>query len=298
MAIRALGYRPWTGKLRGPAFRFLPIARSALSLILRRKIFWLFLFISLLNFLMHSSVIYLVAQVEGQLGQRLPKGMSEQFLFTGTGTAYRNFLFFQGTVVMAMLALAGGILVGNDFRLNALAFYLSKPIGKIDYFLGKFAASSGLTALVTLFPAAALFIEFGAFEESFRYYRENLRILGAIVGYGALVSAVMPILLLGLSSLLKRTIPILIAWGGLFVFLPAAVSVIRNVYRSAGLKDPWAWGLLDLWSDLRWVSNVLFGIQEEVYGERWPYAALALAAACLISLAFFLKRISAVEVVR
>ncbi len=301
MAVERIGYRPWKGGFRGPMFRFWPIARLGIGLILKRKLFWLFLLISLFSFLFISAIIYLIAQIQGQTGIRLPRGMSNletNFLFTGTGKAYRDFIFFQGTVVMIFLALAGGILVGSDFRRGAIPFYLSRPIGKIEYFLGKFLAAAILTTFITLVPAVVLFIEYGAFTESFAYYTENLRILGAIVVYGSLVSLVPAVLLLGVASLLQRTIPIVFAWVGLFVFVPAAVSIVRRVCERRGLGNYWVLGLADIWANLRWISNVLFGINEERYAERWPLAAAVLAAACLISLVVFWRRVSAVEVVR
>jgi hypothetical protein len=50
---------------RGPLrqVRSWPIARSALGLVLKRWIFRIFLGLSLLNFLFHSAIIYLQAQV-------------------------------------------------------------------------------------------------------------------------------------------------------------------------------------------------------------------------------------------
>jgi ABC-2 type transport system permease protein len=299
VALRPLGYRPWAGRRRGPAFRFWPIARTGMSLVLKRKIFWLFLLLSLFSFLLNSAVIYLQAQVQERLGQRIPRGLSQNFLFTGSGEAYQNFILFQGTVVMMMLALAGSLLVGSDFRSNALPFYLSKPIGRLDYLLGKFLAMAGLAALVTVLPAVVLFIEYGAFTESFAYYREHLHLLLAIVLYGALVCVVPSLLLLGVASLLKRTIPILLAWGGIFIFLPGAVDLLHRLQVDLGAPDPWRWKLLDLWwADLRWVSDAIFGLDRGGSAERWPAAAAVLGGSALLSALVFWKRISAAEVVR
>ena len=298
MSIRPLGYRPWKGQVHGPLLRFWPIARSSLSLILARKIFWIFLLLSLFSFLFHSAIIYFIAQIEGEVGQKIPPAIGKNFTFVGTGQAYENFISLQGTVVMMLLALAGELLVGGDFRSGALPFYLSKPIGRAEYFLGKFTAAFSLTALITLVPAVVLFIEFGAFSESFAYYRDNLRILRAIVLHGLLMSVVPAILLLGIAALLRRMVAIILAWGGIFIFLPAMVDSILHIQARGGGADPWAWRLLNIWADLRWISNVLFGIQDDVYGERWPWAALVLSVACGLSILVFWRKVSAVEVVR
>jgi ABC-2 type transport system permease protein len=298
MAIEALGYRPWRGVRRSQLLRFWPIARKGLYLVFKKRVFRVFLVLGLLNFLFLSAVIYLQAQVEGKIGSRMFPRMREAFPFTGAGEAYQDFIYRQGMVVMMMLGLGGGLLVGNDFRSNALPFYLSKPIGKVHYFLGKLAAGAVLAGLLTLAPALALFVQYGAFTESFAYYTENLRLLGAIAAYGGLVSVSSALFILAVASVFKRTVPIILVWGGLFVLLPATVEIIRNIYQDRGYPEPWRWALLDLWADQRWLARSLFGIHQEVYAERWPYAALVLGGAALISLVVFWRRIAAYQVVR
>jgi ABC-2 type transport system permease protein len=298
LALEPLGYRPFEGRLRGGGFRFWPIARKGLALLLGRKVVRVFLLISLLDFAFHSAIIYLQAQVEGKMGYRIPARMREAFPFSGGGEAYQNFISFQGTVVVVMLALAGGLLVGGDFRANALPFYLSKPITRLDYLLGKVVAAGTLTALITLAPALVLFLEYGAFTESFAYYRENLHLLGAIAGYGTMVSVTSAVLILAVASTLKRTIPLVLGWAGLFVFLPAVGEILRDVESSLGHPGAWRWALLDLWADQRWISNFLFGLERETNGERLPYAAAVLGGAVLTSVVVFWRRIVGAEVVR
>ena len=52
-----------------------------------------------------------------------------------------------------MLALAGSVLVGNDFLHGSLPFYLSKPIGRWHYVLGKCLAIGVFVNLMTTLPA-------------------------------------------------------------------------------------------------------------------------------------------------
>lgn len=296
---RGIAYRPWKGRLGGRALRFWPIAGQGLRLVLRKKVFWIFLALSLLNFTFHSAMIYGAAQVKEKGGPfAFLANMSKEFQFLGSGKAFREYIDFQGRVVMIMLALAGWFLLGADLRAGALPFYLSRPIGRLEYFLGKVAAASCLAALVSLVPAVVLFLEYGAFTESLGYYVENLRILGAIIAYGVLASLVPAVVLLGLWALLRRMVPMILAWGSLFVLLPVMGEGIRDIFRHRGRPDPWAWGLLDLWKDVGWVANVLFGIKDDVYLDRWPWAAAVIAGVCLASCFAFWRRISAAEVVR
>ncbi len=299
MKLNAYAYRPWRGRLRSPAWRFWPVARSGLALIFKRKIFWFFLFIGLLNFLFYFAVIYTLTQLKADFarqGRQMPEFV-QRFLFTESGDSYRQFIFAQNIVLMLMLAFSGAILIGNDFRFHAVAFYLSKPITRLHYFLGKLLAITALAALVTLLPALALFIEYGMFTDSLDYWMDHSRVLFAILGYGALVSLAPAVVLMGVSAWCRRTIPIIAAWAGLFLFLPYVGNTLRNFFHKTGGGDPWGWSLLDFWADLRWISSVLFGAQLDRYEERWPWAALVVGAWMALAVWVFWQRIGKTEVV-
>jgi ABC-type transport system involved in multi-copper enzyme maturation permease subunit len=272
-----------------------------LATLIRRRLFRLFLLLGLSNFLFNFAVIYLLTEARLQLarqGMELPPFV-HSFLFTETGSSYADFIFGQSTVVMLMLAYAGTSLVGDDFRHRSLSFYLSKPIGKIHYFLGKFLAAFALAAALTLLPALALFVEYGAFTDSLAYWRSHARVFFAIVASGTLVSVASSVLILGVASWCRRTVPILIVWGGLFVFLPLVARMLRTRFQAEwGYERAWYFGLLDFWTNLRWISNVFYGIRPERYGERLGWSLGVLALWMLLALFLFWRRIQATEVVR
>ena len=62
---------------------------------------------------------------------------------------------------MIVLALAGAVLVGNDFHHGSLSFYLSKPLGRRHYALGKGLAAAGFINLITTLPAFILYVQAG-----------------------------------------------------------------------------------------------------------------------------------------
>ncbi len=65
-------------------------------------------------------------------------------------------------MVMIVLALAGSVLIGNDFRYGSLRVaYLSKPLSRRHYLLGKGLAVAVFINLLTTLPALALFVEYG-----------------------------------------------------------------------------------------------------------------------------------------
>ena len=254
-----------------------PVARIGLKLVMNRALFKVFLGLGLMNFLFFSAMIYFLAGLSEQInGQPFGRGSLEfasQFIFSGTGESYRDFISGQNIVVMLLLAISGSVLVGNDFRFNSLSFYLSKPLDRWQYFLGKLVATSMLVSMLTLLPCLALFIEYGLFTDSFGYVIDSRRILFGILAYGLLVSVGMSVLLLGVASMLQKTISIVMVWGLMFVFLPIITVIIQD---AAGGSE--YWGLMNVWSLMLWCSNHFFGIESGRYtGEPWyPIAALSL----------------------
>jgi hypothetical protein len=244
-------------------------------------------------------MVYIFAQFRVELAKLgvLSTPFFSHFMFTGSGDSYREFLTLQAVAVLLLLAFAGSILVGNDFRFRSLSFYLSRPLGRLDYFLGKLGAVAGLAALVTLAPALLLYLEYGLFTESVDYFRESVRIGLAIIAYGSLVSLASATLLLGIAALLQRTLLIVVAWGTIFVFLPLVGEIFAEIAAAPG-KEAWAWRLLDFWRVLWWISDAFFNAGDAGLGQRLPWAVAVLAAWMALSIWVFSQRVRALEVVR
>src|SRR5438128_5201062 len=71
MRPNLLHYRGWTGQFRGAAWAVLPIARIALSQVLRRKLFWVLYAFGLLFFFMFFFSQYLLAWTESQMDEQV-----------------------------------------------------------------------------------------------------------------------------------------------------------------------------------------------------------------------------------
>jgi ABC-type transport system involved in multi-copper enzyme maturation permease subunit len=269
-----------------------PIARTALVLVLRRKLFWLLLALGGMNFLFVFATIYLKAQI----GIENPgiKRFVDQVLrsVTGTGETYRDFMFMQGTVTMLLLAFAGATVVGDDLRQGGLTFYLSRRISRWHYVAGKLLAISLLVSLTTTLPALVLYLEYGLLTDSTTYFRGNLGILRGILGYGLALSATLSLLLFALSSWLQKTVPLVMAWACVFVLLPAVALLLREVY------DDRKWQLLMLWRDLRLVGTWCFGgIDSENELLLIQPALAVIAGVWIVSALVIATQVRAVKVV-
>src|SRR5262245_54929776 len=179
-----LRYRPWRGRLAGPARASVAIARVALGLMLRRRLFWALYGLCLLVFLFYFFGQYLMVWVQAQLGEEavpivnasgnataqvrpadLLRVLSRNLNLNGTGITFRNFIWWEGYLVMIVLALAGSVVVGNDFHYGSLAFYLAKPITRWHYVLGKGLAVAVFVNLITTLPALLLWVQYGLLDQ-------------------------------------------------------------------------------------------------------------------------------------
>ncbi len=285
-------YRSWSEKLRSPWFSVWAIARTGVLLVLRRKLFWLLLGLAALNFLFMFAVIYVKAQISEQNPglRRFVDNILESV--AGTGTTYRDFMFAQGTVTMLLLAFAGEMLVGSDHRQGGLKFYLSRRLDTWHYVLGKLLTIGLLVSLTTTIPALILYVEYGLLTDSLTYFRENLQILFGILGYGLVLSVVLSLLLFALASWLQRTVPLIMSWACIFVFLPALGVLMRELY------DDRRWLWLMLWRDVRILGSWCFNDLSRRDEELFVGAVVVVAVVCIGSILAFIPRVRAVKVVQ
>ena len=275
MGLDTARYHGWHGKLRSPVWSSLALVRVALLQVFRRKIYWLVLALGFLRFVVFYVTIYMVTQFT-----ELPPVFRE-FAFRALDfkasselgdSGYIRFMDGQSVVVMILLAFSGSLLVGADFRLGSLPFYLSRRIDRWHYILGKLLAVSVLVSLVTVVPALVLFIEYGAFTSSFEYW--------------------LSILLVTISAYLERMAPIAVVWSSLFILLG---SFSRLLDRITGYE---AWELLNPWRLIRHTGRLWFPAfrqSEDAWLGWWSLFILTVVCTALL-LALF-RRVRAVEVV-
>ena len=73
-----------------------------------------------------------------------------------TPAMFRDFLNQQGVFVFFITLYVGSGLIANDRRANALQIYLSKPLTRVDYVVGKLATLLIFLTAVTWLPGILL----------------------------------------------------------------------------------------------------------------------------------------------
>jgi len=305
MGPQLLHYRAWQGELAAPGWAPWPIARVALSMMFRRKLFWVLYGFALLTFLLFFFGQYLFAWAEAQAGEQSISIMGvrrspQDFLvllrdilrLNGKPETYRNFFWWQGYMVMIVLALAGSLMIGNDFQFGSLPFYLSKPLSPWHYVIGKCLAVAVFINLMTTLPALVLYFQYRTLY-SWGSLGDEASLFFGIVGYGLVLTIVLSVMLVATASWVRKTVPLIMVWTTLFFFMRQLGNSLVE-----GLGYDVRWRLIDLWNDTYLIGNWMLGSTIPT-PQPQPYeAAIVLGAVSLICLSYLNLRIRAVEIVR
>ena len=280
MPIYDQGYRRYEARAPLRKARFWPITREALRLVLLRRWFLVLLTFPLGVFLWYVGRIYLATQIP-EFGRILP----------ADGRLFGEFLNVEivFTILLSIFGASG--LVATDLRTGAILAYLSRPLTRRDYVLGKLLVPLFLNLAVTLVPGLLLY-GVGLSLAPALFLKWELAWIGpAIVAHAFSISLVVSLLTLAISSLSRST---RVAGLGLFGMI-AGLEMMRLILQFA-FRQKYAM-LLSVQADLRAIGVALFGLTDRNLAVAWGWAALVLALLSLVCLAVLRSRVRAVEIV-
>ena len=290
MAVYDRLYKGYFGQLAPPQTRFLVIARYALSDVFRSRFFLAFFVACFLIPISCASVIYLHYNVEAL--KILPAGMVEGLrdAFKIDSGFFRNYYLRQQlTPAFIVIFIIGPALVSPDLRNNSMPLYLSRPITRTDYVLGKFLVLLLLTSAVTWIPGLFLFV-MQSYLAGFDWLREHLHVPFALVVGSMFWIIPLSMLALAVSAWVKWK-----PWARVFflglLFIGFAVG---NFLKFA--VDISAGSLLVVWDSISRVLDFLFRVKTDVEMSVFA-AAFALAMLTFLSTLLLYRRIKAYEVV-
>ena len=194
MPLYDLSYRRFEGPRTSRFRRSFALARSAASLLLRRRSFLLLLAVCWIPAVVRAAQIYVARQFPG----------APDF-FTITPETWREFLGQQVRflpVVLMSLA-TGASAIASDFASGAFTIYLSKPISRFDYLLGKAMPVAGAVCAVTLAPALALLLLHLSLAPDFELLSKAPWLPLAVTAYSLFLALYFTLSVLAVSSLCR-----------------------------------------------------------------------------------------------
>lgn len=224
MAVYEHGYSAYDGPLNPAWNRFLVLARYGFGNVFRSRLFIAYYVSCFLWPLVCTVAVY----------ARYNPSVMELFSTTPEGflaineQAFRYFLDWQTFLAFMLILFQGPALVSPDLRNNALPLFLSRPLNKTDYVLGKFLVLATLTSTVTWIPGLFLFLLVGYLQGG-RWILDHLPIATGVFFGSWIVIGVLSLYALALSAWVKSkpwaaiaflgSISVMSSIGGLFVLV-------------------------------------------------------------------------------
>jgi ABC-2 type transport system permease protein len=277
--IHDQGYRRYGGRRVPHGQTWMVIAASGLRTFFRRRALLGLLLLAWLPFLVRAVQVYAVAN--------LP-----QVAFLAlTPETFRQFLQQQQIFAFFITVYVGSGLIANDRRANALQIYLSKPLTRAEYVLGKLAILMAFLLLVTWVPAILLLIVQALVVGSFAFVRDNLYLFPAITLVSFLQVVTITVSMLALSSLSSSSRYVGMLYAGLVFFSRALFGVLRFV--TGGSMVAW----VSFEANLEQLGNAIFRLPLP-YGTPWPVSLLLVIGLIAAGGLVLERRVRGVEVVR
>ena len=279
MPIYDQTYRRYEARQPPRSIRFWPITREALRLLLAKRVFLALLALCWIPFL--GFVIYVWALTQfPEAGRLFPAG----------GAIFGRFFRFQIPLVLILATFGGAGLIASDLRTGGILVYLSRPLTRRDYVLGKLGVLLALILFVTLVPALLLYaIALGLAPSHFLKW-SLAWVAPAVTLYALALALVVGLLALAVSSLSRS---MRVAQFGFFG-LVMGLEVFRGILGLV-LARPEA-VLVSPQGNLRLVGDALFGIASRG-ALAWPLPALVLVVLGVGCVAVLRARVRAVEIV-
>ena len=229
---------------------------------------------------------FIVRAVQVYIAANFPQAR----ILEATPKTFRDFFEWQTLFVFIVTIYAGAGLIANDRRANALQIYLSKPLARAEYIVGKLVTLLVFLVGVTWLPAMMLLLIQVMFAGNITFVRNNLFLLPAITLFSLIQVFTSAFAMLALSSMSKSSRFVGIMYAGIIFFTAAMYNALRAMTGSSGF----AWLSPEDCLDI--IANAIFRVRST---HDVPVAVAVLAIAVIIGASILIleKRVRGVEVV-
>ena len=241
MPIFDQGYQHWSGTLTSHSWRWLAIARHGVRIGMKNRLLRIALMLAGLPAigLAEPLCVWGLLEQKSEIVAPLVPFLSSIFgpEIVADPKAYRVevwtlcydlFLLTELRFSMILILLVGPGLISQDLRFNALPLYFSRPLRRIDYFVGKLGVVVYFLGLVLVAPSIIAYVLGLLFSLDITIIRDTFTLLLAAIGYGILISLSAGLFILALLSLTRSS-----RYVGLFWLAVWFVSGITSLVLSA-----------------------------------------------------------------
>lgn len=229
MAVYKRTYKAYRGPLTPAWSRFTVLSRYGLQTLFSSRPFTAYTVLCFLPFLFGLGYIYLVhsATIQTLLDIRLGNAMPG----TVNNVWFVSFLGWEVFMGFILAAWVGPGMITKDFANHSVQLYLSRPISRAEYLLGKVSVLAALLSCTTWIPALVLFfIKAELYGHGWLW--DNLWMAGSIVLSSLLWIAVVSLISMAVAVWVRWRIAATALMLGVFFLLPALGAVISLILRT------------------------------------------------------------------
>jgi ABC-2 type transport system permease protein len=278
MPIHDQSYRHYGGGRAAPGRSWTVIAWAGMRTFFKKRAF--------LGLMLFALAPFIVRAVQMWISSQYPQAS----MLAPTAETFRQFLEQQDFFVFVITVYVGAGLIANDRRANALQIYLSKPLMRSEYIVGKLAILFTFLTLVTFVPAILLLLLKVMFDGNFTFLKNNLFLVPAITIGAFLQVALASFTMLALSSLSKSARYVGILYVGITFFTSAIYGALYAITGSSRVS----W--ISIGANVAQVVDVVFRLKPR-YATPWQVSLLVVIALVVVSVSVLERRVRGVEVV-
>ena len=176
MAVYKRTYKAYSGPLTPAWSRFTVLSRYGLSTLFNSRPFTAYTVLCFLPFLIGLAYIYIVHSAAAQavlgVGKTIPATVNNDW--------FLGFIGIEAGMGFILAAWAGPGMITKDFANHSVQLYLSRPLSRTEYLIGKISVLAALLSCTTWIPALILFFV-KAELQGHGWLSENLWMAGSIV---------------------------------------------------------------------------------------------------------------------
>jgi ABC-2 type transport system permease protein len=289
MAVYKRTYKAYHGQLTPAWSRFTVLSRYGFARLFASRMFTAFTVLCFVPFIIGLLFIYFLhsSMAQALLGMQMGTALQVNNIW------FSVFLGIQAWLGFMLAAWCAPGMMSHDFANNALQLYLSRPLSRPEYLLGKVSVLVALLSCVSWVPALILFF-LQASMEGHGWLFENLWLAGAIVTSALVWIAVVSLLGLATSVLVKWRIAATALMLAVFFMLPGfGVAMDLVLHTRWGQLFNLTYVLARLWASLLRIPPPHGGRLEPV--PLWSAWATVFFV-CAVSLWILNRRLKAREV--
>lgn len=229
MAVYKRTYKAYRGAMTPGWSRFTVLSRYGFATLFNSRMFTAFTVLCFVPFLVCLVFVYLLHSATAQQVLHAQFGKDPNGIMTNYW--FLSFLGVQSWMSFLLTAWAAPGMVSKDFANHAVQLYLSRPLSRAEYLLGKVSVLGGLLSCVTWIPTLLLFL-LQASLAGHGWGWDHLWLAFAIVISGLMWIALLALLAMAMSVLVKWRIAATALLLAVFFFLPGFGLVIEVILRT------------------------------------------------------------------